>query len=71
MDPATSAASSPVLARSDLPDLANYRDSSDHAVSFFFSFQSISDESHHTESVLVSDPVQEELSCIVARQMKD
>ena len=57
MDPATpsviSAASAPVVGRSDLPDLANFRDASGHAVSFFFSVQSIPDKSHHTEVTLV------------------
>src|SRR4030081_2869796 len=64
MDPATpsviSAASAPVVGRSDLPDLANFRDASGHAVSFFFSVQSIPDKSHHTEVTLVRDLVREE-----------
>jgi len=63
MNPATPSAtpptSAPVLARSDLPDLANFRDPSGHAVSFFFSLQSIPDKSHHTEVVLVRDLVRE------------
>ena len=65
MDPATpsviSAASATVVGRSDLPDLANFRDASGHAVSFFFSVQSIPDKSHHTEVTLVRDLVREEL----------
>src|ERR1700694_1074283 len=52
--------SAPVLARSDLLNLANFRDTSGHAVSFFFSLQSIPDRSHHTEVTLVRDLVQEE-----------
>ena len=38
--------SAPVLAQRDLLDLANFRDTSGHAVSFFFSLQSIPDRSH-------------------------
>src|ERR1700733_3482833 len=64
MDPTTPVAipvaSAPVLARRDLLDLANFRDSSGHAVSFFFSLQSIPDRSHHTEVTLVRDLVREE-----------
>jgi hypothetical protein len=52
--------SAPVLARRDLLDLANFRDASGHAVSFFFSLQSIPDRSHHTEVTLVRDLVREE-----------
>ena len=53
-------ASAPMLARRDLLDLANFRDTSGHAVSFFFSFQSLPDKSHHTEITLVRDLVREE-----------
>src|SRR3979490_487506 len=57
MDPATPLAialpSAPPLARGDLLDLANFRDTSGHAASFFFSLQSIPDKSHHTEVTLV------------------
>ncbi len=64
MDPATPLAtalpSAPVLARRDLLDLANFRDTSGYAVSFFFSLQSIPDKSHHTEVTLVRDLVREE-----------
>lgn len=64
MNSATSSAippvPSPVLLRSDLPDLANFRDTNGHAVSFFFSLQSIPDKSHHTEVTLVRDLVQEQ-----------
>ncbi len=64
MDPATPLAialsSPPVLTRRDLLDLANFRDTSGHAVSFFFSLQSIPDKSHHTEVTLVRDLVREE-----------
>ena len=49
-----------VLARSDLLDLAKFRDTSGYAVSFFFSLQSIPDKSHHTEVTLVRDLVREE-----------
>jgi hypothetical protein len=52
--------SAPVLARRDLLNLANFRDTSGHAVSFFFSLQSIPDRSHHTEVTLVRDLVREE-----------
>ncbi len=52
--------SAPVLARRDLLSLANFRDTSGHAVSFFFSLQSIPDRSHHTEVTLVRDLVREE-----------
>lgn len=64
MNPATAstltATSIPVLLRADLPELANFHDTEGHAVSFFFSVQSIPDKSHHTELVLVRDLVQEE-----------
>lgn len=64
MNPATpfsvSRTSAPFLMRSDLPELANSRDTNGHAVSFFFSLQSIPDKSHHTEVVLVRDLVREE-----------
>jgi hypothetical protein len=52
--------SAPVLARRDLLNLAKFRDTSGHAVSFFFSLQSIPDGSHHTEVTLVRDLVREE-----------
>ncbi len=72
MDPAAPSAipplSAPVLARSDLPDLANFRDTNGHAVSFFFSLQSIPDKSHHTEVILVRDLVREELHQIDTRK---
>src|SRR3981189_1256019 len=64
MDPATPLAialpSAPPLARGDLLDLANFRDTSGHAASFFFSLQSIPDKSHHTEVTLVRDLVRDE-----------
>jgi hypothetical protein len=63
MDPATPLAitlsSAPVLARRDLLDLADFRDTSGYAISFFFSLQSIPDKSHHTEVTLVRDLVRE------------
>src|ERR1700733_1356211 len=63
MDPATPLAmalsSAPVLARRDLLDLADFRDTSGYALSFFFSLQSIPDKSHHTEVTLVRDLVRE------------
>jgi len=72
MDPAAPSAIPPVsarvLARSDLPDLANFRDTSGHAVSFFFTLQSIPDKSHHTEVILVRDLVREELHEIDTRK---
>jgi predicted nucleotidyltransferase component of viral defense system len=64
MDPATPLAialsCAPVLARRDLLDLANFRDTNGYAVSFFFNLQSIPDKSHHTEVTLVRDLVREE-----------
>ena len=60
--------SAPVLARRDLLNLAKFRDTSGHAVSFFFSLQSIPDKSHHTEVVLVRDLVREELHQIDIRK---
>jgi hypothetical protein len=48
-----------VLTRGDLPQLVNLRDTNGHAVSFFFSLQSIPDKLHHTELVLVRDLVRE------------
>ena len=64
MDPATPFAialsSTPVLARKDLLNFANFRDTSGYAVSFFFSLQSIPDKSHHTEVTLVRDLVRDE-----------
>jgi hypothetical protein len=63
MDPATRLAialsSAPVLARRDLLDLADFRDTSGYALSFFFSLPSIPDKSHHTEVTLVRDLVRE------------
>ena len=65
MHPATPSAVPPVpaptLTRSDLLELANFRDATGHAVSFFFSTESIPDRSHHTEETLVRDLVQEQL----------
>lgn len=58
---AISPAAASFLTRGALPELANFRDKNGHAVSFFFSLQSIPDKSHHTEVVLVRDLVREEL----------
>lgn len=49
------------LTRGDLPGLAKFHDADGRAVSFFFSLQSIPDESHHTELVLIRDLVREHL----------
>jgi hypothetical protein len=72
MNPATLSAippaSAPVLVRSDLPDLANFRDPNGHAVSFFFSLQSVPDKSHRTEVILVRDLMREELHRIATRK---
>jgi hypothetical protein len=46
--------------RTDLPELVNFRDIDGHAVSFFFSLQSIPNKSHRTEVILVRDLVREE-----------
>jgi hypothetical protein len=65
MHPATPSAvapaPAPILARSDLLELANFRDTNGHGVSFFFSVESIPDKSHHKEVVLVRDLVREQL----------
>jgi hypothetical protein len=50
----------PHLTARVLPQLANFRDPDGHAVSFFFSLQSIPDKSHHTEIVLIRDLVREQ-----------
>lgn len=59
--PSASQPLAPIPARKDLLDLANLRDGAGHALSFFFSLQSIPDKSHHTEVTLVRNLVREQM----------
>ncbi len=57
-----SAASTPISEQEELRILAAFRDSSAHAVSFFYSLHSFPDKSHHAEKVTIGKLVQDQIA---------